>query len=94
MTEKPKTYSIVVHVRRVTFADAFVAVPVTNAITEKKEDGTFGVDSDALIANALRISNNQEVEWQVESSHIEPHPVQMPIPENRKVLDDYYHENV
>ena len=92
MPDKPETHSVMLRVRRITYEDAYVAVPVTTAIMEKKEDGTYGLNVDALVAEALRISNNQQVDWQVESSQKEPHPIQMPKPENRQIFDAYYHE--
>ena len=92
MDDTSKTYSVALRVRRVTYEDAYVAVPVTTAIMEKKEDGTYGLNVDALVAEALRISNNQQVDWQFESFQKEPHPIQMPKPENRQIFDAYYHE--
>ena len=90
MSAKPGTHSIMLRIRRVTYEDAYVAVPVTNALMKQKEDGTFGVNVDALVAEALRLSDDQQVEWQVESSQKEPHPTQMPKPENRKLFDVFY----
>lgn len=90
MSAQPETYSIMLRIRRVTYEDAYVAVPVTNALMKQKEDGTFGVNVDALVAEGLRLSDDQQVEWQVESSQKEPHPIQMPKPENRKVFDVFY----
>ena len=40
MSERPKTYSIALRVRRVTHEDACVAVPVTDAIMRQNDDRT------------------------------------------------------
>ncbi len=93
MSDKFETYSIMLRILRVTYEDAYIAVPVTNALMKKKEDGSFELDVDALVSEALRISDAQQVEWQVESSKKEPHPTQMPKPENRKLFDAFYHQS-
>ena len=92
MSDENETHSIMLRVRRITYEDAYVAVLVTDAIMEKKEDGTFGLDVDAFITEALRISNDQRVEWKAESSQTEPHPIQMPKPEDRQKFDSYYYK--
>lgn len=90
MSEEPKTYSIALHLRRTIHEDAFVAVPVTNAILRQNEDGTASIDFEAFVAEAVRVSQNQGVDWQIESSATEPHPVQCPLPEGRKSFDAFY----
>ncbi|MEW6712623.1 MAG: hypothetical protein ACOY0R_09205 [Chloroflexota bacterium] len=90
MSDKAGTHSIMLRIRRITYEDAYVAVPVTDALMRKKEDGSFGLDVDALVVEALRISDDQQVEWQVESSEKEPHPTQKPKPEDRKVHDAFH----
>ena len=90
MSEEPQTYSILLHVRRIIHEDAYVSVPVTDAIMTPKEDGTFGLDTDALIAEALGISNDPRVEWRRESSITEPHPTQQPLPEGRTSFNAFY----
>ena len=92
MSDKSETHSVMLRVRRITYEDAFVAVPVTNTIMKKNEDGTFGLDVDAFVAEALRISDDGRVEWKVETSQKEPHPIQMPKPEDRQTFDAYYYE--
>jgi hypothetical protein len=92
MSDNHETYSVMLRVRRITYEDAYVAVPVTNTIMKENEDGTFGLDVDAFVAEALRISNDGRVEWKVESSQREPHPIQMPKPEDRQEFDAYYYE--
>jgi hypothetical protein len=76
--------------RRVIYEDAYVAVPVTEALMTKKEDGSFGLDTSAFEAEAIRISHDPRVEWQVESSHLELHPTQQPMPDDRRCLDTFY----
>ncbi|HNT78329.1 MAG TPA: hypothetical protein PKH77_25235 [Anaerolineae bacterium] len=90
MTEETQTYSLMLHVRRVTYEDAYVAVPVTSAIMVEKEGGTFGIDVDAFIAEAIHISSHPQVEWKMESAHVEPHPIQQPLPEDRHSFDAFY----
>jgi hypothetical protein len=42
------TYSIALRLRRVTYEDAYIAVPVTDAIVKKAEDGSFRIDPAAM----------------------------------------------
>jgi hypothetical protein len=90
MSEEPKSYPIRLRVRRVIHEDAYVAVPVTDANMMERADGTFGIDTDALIAEAIRISHDPRVEWQQESADTQPHPLQKPMPEDRKCFDVFY----
>lgn len=90
MTEEQKTYSIVLHLRRVTYEDAYVAVPVTGAIMIVQDDGTGRIDGEALVAAAIRIGADGRVEWKSEEMRIEAHPVQQPVPEGRFCFDAYY----
>jgi hypothetical protein len=85
-----KTYSIMLRVRRVTVEDAYVAVPVTGSILIPDEEGTLRVNSDAFVAEAIRISGDPRVEWQIESTTTEPHPVQAAPPDGRRSFDAYY----
>ncbi len=93
MSEEEKTFSVMVRVRRVTQEDAYVAVPLTEAVTREKEDGSIGIDPDAILAEAVRVSQDQRVQWAVESSDTGPHPVQGPMPENRQCFDAFYAAN-
>jgi hypothetical protein len=90
MSEEPRTYSILLHVRRIVHEDAYIAVPVTDAIMMTKEDGTAAIDPEAFIAEAIRISADPRVEWRQESSTTEPHPTQQPLPEDRTSFDAFY----
>lgn len=90
MADNQNTYSIRLRLRRVTYDDAYIAVPVTTAILTQQEDGTFRIDPEALAREAMRIGTNPRVEWQVEETLVEPHPVQGPLPEGRECLDGFY----
>ena len=92
MSRDPSTYSVALRVRRVTYEDAYVAVPVTDAIMKMKEDGTPGIDFEKLVAEAIRISKDPRVEWQVEESKTEPHQIQQSPPEGRKSFDAFNNE--
>lgn len=90
MSEEGRTYSIALRVRRITFEDAYVAVPVTSGITKQNEDGTVGINAEAFFAEAIRVSRDPRVEWKVESSQSEPHPEQREMPEGRRKFDAFY----
>jgi hypothetical protein len=90
MSEEKNTYSIALRVRRTTFEDAYVAVPVTEGITKQNEDGTVGINVEAFLAEAIRISQDPRVEWKIESRHSEPHPEQCPMPDGRSKFDAFY----
>ena len=66
--------------------DAFVSVPLTNDImTGVRSDGGPCPDGDKITAAALTIGSSDGVDWQVESTGIDVHPVQCPLPEGREV---------
>ncbi len=88
-----KTYSIVLHLRRVTYEDAYVAVPVTSAIMKVNDDGTGSIDFEAFTAEAIRLGGDNRVEWKIEETRTEAHPLQTPIPEGRSCFDAYYSES-
>ena len=89
MADQSRTYSVVLRVRRVTYEDAYVAVPVTATILTTNADGTMTIDPEAFVAEALRISHDPRVEWIVETSNLEPHPIQQPKPDDRQCLDGF-----
>jgi len=89
-TDQAKTFSVMLRVQRVTYEDAYVAVPITEVAMTRKEDGTLGIDPEALVAEAIRISHDPRVEWKTESYHVEPHPMQEPKPEERQSFDAFY----
>ena len=90
MSEQPTSYSIALRLRRVTFEDAFVAVPVTDAIMIDQSDGTSKIDVDAFIAAALKLGADPRADWKIESQAIESHPIQSPCPPGRTTVDAYY----
>lgn len=75
--------------RRTTHEDAYVAVPVTDAIMKKdpEADGSFRIDFDAFRREAIRLSEDPSVDWQVEGRSLEPHPTQRAAPEGRVLFD-------
>ncbi len=85
--EENRTYSVMVRLRRTTHEDAYVAVPLTESVMGAKEDGSFGLDPEALLAEAARLGRDARVQWAVESGEIEPHPMQGPMPEDRQCFD-------
>jgi hypothetical protein len=84
--EKTNTYSIRLRLRRVIYEDAYIDVPVTGKIMDNKDDGTASLNVDAFVAEALRLSQDESVEWIMEESKIEPHPVQGPMAAGRKAF--------
>jgi len=87
-----ETYSIALRLRRITYEDAYIAVPVNDAIVRKAEDGSLRVDSQAMIAEGIRISQDGRVEWQVESTSTEVHPLQQAAPDGRYSFDPWREE--
>ena len=83
-----QTYSIALRLRRITYEDAYIAVPVNDAAFKKGEDGKDHFD--AVFAEGVRIGEDSRVEWQVEGVDIEVHPIQQAAPEGRKKLDTYF----
>jgi len=79
--------------RRVTYEDAYIAVPVTEAVVKPKPDGSMGIDPEAIFAEGIRIGQDSRVEWQLESSHTEAHPIQQAAPEGRQKLDTFYDQS-
>lgn len=92
MSESSETYSIALRLRRVVHEDAYVAVPVTDAILRKAGDGSLQIDFDAFVAEAVRISRDSRVEWRVEESTVEAHPMQGPIPDDRTCFDAFHYD--
>jgi hypothetical protein len=82
---------IQLRVRRIVCEDAYVAVPVTQAVMKKEPepDGTFRIDFDAFVAEGIRLSESPEVDWQMEEGSTVAHPTQRPTPEGRRVFDGH-----
>lgn len=85
-----QTASIQLRVRRISVEDAYVAVPVTSTIVDAQPDGSGRINVEAFVAEALRISSDPRVQWQVESTEVSAHPQQGPLPEGRQRFDAYY----
>jgi hypothetical protein len=85
-----ETSSILLRVRRTTVEDAYVAVPVTEAIVDVQPDGTGSINFEAFVAEALRLSGDPRVQWQIESTGVATHPEQGPLPEGRRCFDAYH----
>ena len=80
-------HSIALRVRRTIYQDAYIAIPVSEAIVRRGDDGTLHIDQEKMRAEGIRISQDSRVEWQVESTSTELHPIQQATPEGRKTLD-------
>lgn len=78
--------SIALRVRRVTYEDAYVSVPISDAIL-KKDGAKQSINFEAFVAKAIEMSKDKRVEWKVESSNIEAHPTQQQAPPERKRFD-------
>jgi hypothetical protein len=83
MGEEIKTHSIALRLRKTIFEDAYVSVPVTQEILKENEDGSFGIDFEKFVAEAIRISEDPSTDWRLETTQVDPHPVQSPRPDNR-----------
>ncbi|GAA3211340.1 hypothetical protein ACFO1B_34355 [Dactylosporangium siamense] len=79
------TYSIVVRVRRVTTEDAYVRVPVTDAVmaADLDADGHRHLDGGKVMAEARRLAGSGTAAWQVQEQEIDLHPVQDTPPDGR-----------
>ncbi|MFZ5637064.1 MAG: hypothetical protein ACOY82_10840 [Pseudomonadota bacterium] len=84
------TYSIALRLRRVVYEDAYIAIPVTDAVVKPTSDGSLRIDPEALFAEGIRIGQDSRIEWRVESCQTEVHPIQQAAPEGRKKLDTFY----
>ena len=88
--EAETTTCIVMRLRRVIVEDAYVGVPVTEAImkAEPEPDGTYRIDFDAFKREAIRLSAHAKVDWRREdATTTDIHPTQGPVPEGRVVYD-------
>jgi hypothetical protein len=68
--------------------DAYISIPWTEAIMSKKADGTLELDTEKLVALAIETGNKPGVEWKQENLVINPHPIQGPKPDERKIFID------
>jgi hypothetical protein len=81
----------VLRLRRVIVEDAYVGVPVSEAIMkrEPEPDGTYRLDFDAFVREGVRLSADPRVDWRGEEvdARVEIHPTQGPVPDGRVVFD-------
>jgi hypothetical protein len=82
-----KTTSIALRLRRTIHEDAYIAVPLTAAVIKRDKNGEEGLDVEALLAEGLRMAKDARVEWRVEETTNEIHPMQGPRPEGRTTFD-------
>ena len=87
MSDDNQPYSIQLRLRWEITQDAYVSVLVDERLVTEQADGSFRLDPEKLVAEALRISHDPRLDWRVESSHTEPHPLQTVKPDERSVLD-------
>lgn len=88
--QEATTTCILLHIRRVTVEDAYVNVPVSEAIMNPKPeaDGTYRIDPNAFMREGIRFAADARVEWRREGEPaVEPHPTQQPLPESRVAFD-------
>jgi hypothetical protein len=75
-----KTYSISFRLRRTTHEDAFVSVPVTDAVMQDTPDeqGHRRLDVDKLSRAAISLASDSKIRWRPEGDPIlELHPIQV-----------------
>ena len=95
MSDKNETYSVMLRVRRITYEDAYISVPVSAAIMKRMKMALWVLMlSEAFVAEALRLSDDERVEWRFESAQRVPHPIQMPKPEDRQQFDSLRPESI
>ena len=85
----PVVDSILLRVRRITYEDAYIVVPVTSKIIKESANGKGSIDTDAFVAEAIRLSKYPSVEWKVENVTTEAHPMQQPKPSDRHAFDGF-----
>lgn len=93
MEDENKTYSIALRLRRVIHEDVYVTVFVDEKIVKENEDGSHGIDWDKFVAEGIRTGEQIGADWQVESTSIEVHPNQQPMPEHRTSIDSRREKN-
>ena len=61
--KQPQHYSITLRLRRVTYEDAYINVPVTDDLLKKNEDDTYGINPELLWKEGIKLAGNLGVEW-------------------------------
>ncbi|MEW2507315.1 hypothetical protein AB0878_43340 [Amycolatopsis sp. NPDC047767] len=74
------TYSISVRLQRTTVEEAYVSVPVGDAVLrdEPEPDGSARLDPQKVMAAAVELG--RAAHWSAEDVRITPHPIQKPPP--------------
>ena len=86
MSDTKKTYSMQLRLKRTIIEDCYISVPLTSLMMREKEDGSLGIDVEKFIKEGIKLSENYEVDWRIEDSIIEAHPIQAVRPEERKLF--------
>ncbi|MEV0522003.1 hypothetical protein AB0I66_01155 [Streptomyces sp. NPDC050439] len=70
------TYSISVRLQRTTVEEAYVSVPVTDAVMQQEpaENGSSRLDKEKFVAAAIELGG--EAEWLPEQQQVALHPIQ------------------
>src|SRR5512141_2449206 len=84
-----ETYSISLRLRRVTYEDAYVSVPVTDAVVRTEADGSRHLDGQAVFDEGLKMAADPRVEWRHETTEVEVHTEQTPRPDDRRTYDPF-----
>ncbi|MFD8480462.1 hypothetical protein [Kitasatospora sp. NPDC059673] len=81
------SYSISVRLQRTTVEEAYVSVPVTDAMMrdEPNEDGSYGIDVTEFYAAALQLG--AAAEWLPEDRSVVVHPIQKAPDHIQQVFD-------
>ncbi|MEV0131010.1 hypothetical protein AB0H83_21425 [Dactylosporangium sp. NPDC050688] len=81
MDEPQRTYSISVRLQRTTTEEAYLSVPVDEAIMkdEAASDGSYRIDPVKLWAEAIRLAG-ESADWTTEARQVTPHPIQQAPP--------------
>ncbi|MEV6898505.1 hypothetical protein [Amycolatopsis sp. NPDC051372] len=74
------TYSISVRLQRTTVEEAYVSVPVSEAVLRDgpEADGSMRLDPEKVMAAAVELG--RAAEWSAEDLRVTPHPIQKPRP--------------
>ncbi|MGW0908669.1 hypothetical protein [Streptomyces sp. NPDC002853] len=75
------SYSISVRLQRTTVEEAYVSVPVTDALMqeERAEDGSYRLDTQKFVAAAIELQGGAD--WAPEDQQVALHPIQQ-APDN------------
>jgi hypothetical protein len=75
-----QTHAISFKLQRTTLESTYVSVPVTQDVVIVQPDGSVKLDVDKLVTYAIEMGSKPECGWEVESSDVQLHPIQMPQP--------------